>query len=67
MNKERLKEMREARGLSQSDLARSIGLTPQAVSAYESGVRRETGDVLGAIAVTLDCSADYLLGLKDTP
>lgn len=67
MNKERLKEMREARGLSQSDLARSIGLTPQAVSAYESGVRHETGDVLGAIAVALDCSADYLLGLKDTP
>ena len=67
MQKERLKARREALGLSQSDLARSVGLTPQAVSAYENGVRRASGDVIAAIADALDCSADYLLGRTETP
>ncbi len=67
MQKERLIARREALGLSQSDLARSVGLTPQAVSAYENGVRRASGDVIAAIADALDCSADYLLGRTETP
>lgn len=67
MLKERLKTRREALGLSQSDLARSLGLTPQAVSAYENGVRRADGDVIAAIADVLKCSADYLLGRTENP
>lgn len=67
MLKERLKARREALGLSQSDLARSLGLTPQAVSAYENGVRRADGDVIAAIADVLKCSADYLLGRTENP
>lgn len=67
MQKERLKARREALGLSQTDLARSVGLTPQAVSAYENGVRHATGDVIAAIADALDCSADYLLGRTENP
>lgn len=67
MLKERIKSRREALGLSQTDLARSVGLTPQAVSAYENGVRRASGDVIAAIADALDCSADYLLGRTENP
>ena len=67
MDKERLKARREALGLTQSDLARAIGITPQAVSAYENGVKRASGDVVAAIADVLKCSADYLLGRTDTP
>lgn len=65
MLKERLKARREALGLSQSDLARAVGLTPQSVSAYENGVRRASGDVIAAFANVLKCSADYLLGRTD--
>lgn len=67
MQKERLKARRESLGMSQSDLAHSIGITPQAVSAYENGVRRADGDVIAAIADVLKCSADYLLGRTETP
>lgn len=67
MNKERLKARREALGLSQSDIARAIGLTPQAVSAYENGVKRASGVVVAAIADVLNCSTDYLLGRTETP
>ena len=67
MQKERLKARREALGLSQTDLAHSVGITPQAVSAYENGVRRASGDVIAAIADALDCSADYLLGRTENP
>ncbi|MCM1296897.1 MAG: helix-turn-helix domain-containing protein [Muribaculaceae bacterium] len=67
MQKERLKARREAVGLSQSDLARAVGLTPQAVSAYENGVRRADGNVIAAIADVLECSTDYLLGRTDAP
>lgn len=67
MQKERLKARREALGLSQSDVARSIGLTPQAVSAYENGIKRASGEVVAAIADVLHCSADYLLGRTENP
>ena len=67
MQKERLKARREALGMSQSDLARSVGLTPQAVSAYENGVRHATGDVIAALADVLKCSADYVLGRTENP
>lgn len=62
MFKERLKTRREELGLSQSDVARAIGLTPQIVSAYECGVKRASGEVVAAIADVLKCSTDYLLG-----
>lgn len=67
MQNNRLIAQREALGLSQSELARDVGLTQQAVSAYENGVRKVSGDVVAALAVRLHCSADYLLGLTDKP
>ena len=67
MQKERLKARREALGLSQTDLARMIGITSQAISGYENGVKRASGDVIAAIVDALDCSADYLLGRTEAP
>lgn len=67
MQKERLRARREELGMTQSDLARKIGLTSQAVSAYENGVRRADGDIIAALADALDCSADYLLGRTESP
>ena len=67
MNKERLKARREALNLSQSDLARSLGIDPQRISAYECGIRKADGDTIAAFADALKCSADYLLGRTPTP
>ncbi len=67
MFKERLKARREAFGLTQTELAHSVGLTSQAVSAYENGVRRASGEVIAAFADRLQCSTDYLLGRTDNP
>lgn len=35
----RLKELREQKHLSQTDLAKQVGLSPQAISAFESNDR----------------------------
>lgn len=40
-------------------------LSPQYVSNYERGVAVPGANVLGAICLALDCSADYLLNLTD--
>ena len=37
----RIKELREAAGLSQSELARRVGVTPQAVQQLEDGKVRD--------------------------
>lgn len=59
---ENIRIMRESRGLSQSELAEQIGLQKQNVSAYERGVKVPTVEKLVAIADTLRCSTDILLG-----
>lgn len=63
----RLQEVRESRGLSQSALAKRVGVTQQAIAQYESGKRTPTGDVLVRLAQVLGVSSSYLLGLSDSP
>jgi transcriptional regulator with XRE-family HTH domain len=41
VNPERIKELREGLGLSQSELARRVGVTPQAVQQLEDGKVRD--------------------------
>lgn len=61
------------RGYSQMELAfrsREVCegenlVNPQYLSNYERGRRVPGSNVLGAICVALDCSADYLLNLSD--
>lgn len=62
---ERLKESLKANGLSQSELARKIGVSQDAVNSYCTGRIKPSVDVLIIICKTLDESADYLLGLID--
>jgi len=44
--KERLKELRVKKGLSQSELSRVIGVHVTNISRYERGENRPTSDVL---------------------
>ncbi len=59
---ENIRHIRENRGLSQSELAEKIGLQKQNVSAFERGIKVPTVEKLVAIADTLRCTTDNLLG-----
>lgn len=58
---ERIKKARQAKGLSQEELAQIINSTKSAISRYESGKRQPRLDQLHRIAVVLQVSDDYLL------
>lgn len=60
MNK--IKDIRELRGLSQSELARRVGTTPSTISRLESGARKLTQEYLVAISRALDADPGDLIG-----
>lgn len=59
---QRLRELRKSRDLSQGDLANLLGVTRQAVSQYELGVREPNYEILQKIADCFRVDMDYLLG-----
>ena len=58
---ERLKELRESKGLSQEQLAKIIGVDRTTIVKYETGASRPTR-YLKRIAHFFDVTTDYLLG-----
>ena len=60
MTRFRIRELREARGLSQHGLARRLGVTKMAVSRWESGAAMRTADKLPTIAALLECEVNDL-------
>lgn len=63
---QRLIEAREARGLSQTELAKRSGLQPAAVGHFEKDRRKPSFHNVRALAKALSVSADYLLGRADS-
>ncbi len=61
----RLAELRQQRGLSQSELSRQTGIAQSLISQYESGIRRIYGEVVAHFAQTLGVSTDEILAVKD--
>lgn len=59
---ERLRTAREARELSQGELAARAGLQASAVSHFETGTRKPSFDNLKRLADALRVTTDYLLG-----
>lgn len=51
---ERLTEAREARGLAKVDLAKLVGVTPQAIAAYEGGTFTPRPEVAAKISAQLN-------------
>lgn len=60
--KERLKLLREEKGLTQEKLAKSLSLSVSAVGMYEAGERQPPYATLEKIASFFNVSTDYLLG-----
>lgn len=62
----RLKATREARGLSQRELAQLCGFGEKQIWRYENG-SDPSAEHLTIIAKVLEVSTDYLVGLVDEP
>ena len=56
-----LKNRRKALGLNQTALAEAVGVTPGAVSQWESGLTNPTLEMLVKISAVLQCTVDELL------
>ena len=56
----RLKERREQLGLTQSEVASLLGITPGEVGNYENGVSTPKADILFKVFDALKCDANYL-------
>jgi transcriptional regulator with XRE-family HTH domain len=61
---ERLRQLRKRRGLSQTELADTLGVHQSLVSEYARGTVRIPATVLTSLAQTLKTSLDQLVGLK---
>ena len=63
----RLKDLRAKHGMSQADLGAILGVTANAVSNYEVGIRGLDAETIGKVCDIFGCTADYLLGRSSRP
>lgn len=63
----RIKELRSAGSVKQSDLAAAIQVSQAALSGYETGKFQADIDTYKKIAAYFDVSLDYLLGASQSP
>ena len=61
---EKIKELRSAKGITQSELAEIVGVTTSAVSSYEVSARQPSYDILVKMAKLFNVTTDYLLGMS---
>jgi len=63
--RQRLLEVLGERGMTQSELARRMGLPPASVGDWTTGRHGMTADSLRRVCEALGVSADWMLGLKE--
>ena len=63
----RIKELRKKNKITQTELAKGIGTSTQAISMYEKGERNPKIDKIQALADFFNVSVEYLMGLSDQP
>ncbi|MBO4594106.1 MAG: helix-turn-helix transcriptional regulator [Clostridia bacterium] len=63
--KERVKELRESRELSQMQLAIKLGVSQSAVAKWELGKTEPTASAIIAVAKLFNETTDFVLGLED--
>lgn len=58
---ERIKELRTAKKLTQTELAQKVGLSYIQIGRYETSKSAPSSDVLNKLAVALDTTTDFLM------
>ena len=66
MVSDRIRLLRERRGLTQSELAKQLGITRSSVNAWEQGISVPSTQYIVELAAILKISTDYLLGVEST-
>lgn len=61
-----LKKLRKAKGLTQTDVAKKLGVTQSAYAHYENGIRKLEADKLPLIAKILGVGVEELYGGEAT-
>lgn len=61
----RLKKLRDAKGLSQKELAQKLGVSKGTVYRYENNTQSPSLENAAKLALLLDTSLDYLAGLEN--
>ena len=62
---EKIKKLRVARGWSQAELARRLGVTRNGVNSWEQGLSMPSPACLVELARVFSVSTDYLLGIEN--
>ncbi len=63
---DRIKALREQKGLTQTALARKLNITRSSVNAWEMGISTPSTQYIIELSKIFDVSADYLLGVSST-
>ncbi|MBT8799788.1 helix-turn-helix transcriptional regulator [Lactobacillus delbrueckii subsp. bulgaricus] len=58
----RIKQLRKESKMTQAELAKKLGVSPQAVGAYERGSRKVSSKILGKLAEIFNKPAGYIAG-----
>ena len=64
---ERIELRRHRRGLSRLALAELAGVSVKTLGRYERDEKQPVATTLGRLALALETSTDYLVGLRDDP
>ena len=62
----RIRELRKRAGMTQSELASKLGVSPSAVGMYEQGRREPDNKIIIKLCRIFDVSGDYLIGTSDS-
>lgn len=62
---ERLKYLRNEKGIGQNALAEQLQLSNASISYWETGKQTPSAEALFKIAIYFNVSADYLLGITN--
>lgn len=64
---DRLKTLRKEKGVTQKEVGEYLGISYQAYSHYENGLRNPDNETLKKLATYFGVSVDYLLGRDERP
>lgn len=63
---DRIKHLRELQGMTQTELAKQLGITRSSVNAWEMGISVPSTQYVVELAHKFKVSTDYLLGVDST-